>query len=95
MLSRLLFATLFVSAALAAASAPARADCGTGYLERFDRRGEPFCLPEAKERANQLRQAQQLRRLQMAWRADLIRDRQDRAVREIQDEQRRRDGALN
>lgn len=95
MLSQLFFATLIVSAALMAVAAPARADCGTGYLERFDRRGEPFCLSEAKERANQLRQEQYLRRLQLEWRAELVRGRQDRIERQARLDQHRRDEALN
>lgn len=96
MFSKLFFATLIVSAAWVAVAVPARAnDCGTGYLERFDRRGEPFCLSEAKERANLLRQEQMLRRHQLEWRAELIRSRQDQIERQARLDQHRREEALN
>lgn len=69
--------------------------CGTGYLEKFDRKGVPFCIAESAERTRALKQEQALRQKKQAWRANIIRDRRARYERQAKIEQRRRDRALN
>lgn len=95
MIDRILLAILFVSAAWVATPSAMAASCGTGYLERFDRKGEPFCISAALERSRQLKLDQMLREKRREWRATLIRDRQAQQVRQAQIEQRRRDRELN
>jgi hypothetical protein len=97
--NRFLFATFVAAVVCAAAylipSTPARAACGTGYVERLDRRGDPFCMAESKLRALALKRAQMMRRKQLEWKAELIRDRQTLAQREREIERARRARALN
>ena len=96
MLLRCLCTTLLASTALVGGTLAAHAtSCGTGYVERLDRRGDPFCVSEARDRADKLRQEEFLRRMQREWAAELIRSRQERLERQALIEQRRREDALN
>ena len=95
MLYRLFFHALIVSAFCALSVPDAHASCGEGYLERLDRRGEPFCLSEAQVRKQLLATEQIMRQKKREWRATLIRDQQKMASRQFAIEQRRRNRVLN
>ena len=100
MLYRFLLATFVVSASfvgtLTAFSTAAQAfSCGTGYLERLDRRGNDICVAASKVRAQTLAREQMMRRKQIEWRANLARDRQLAAARQSERDQARRLRALN
>ena len=63
---------------LAAVPTAMAATCAQGYLERYDAKGESYCVSVAQERTQLLRKQQMLRNYSNVWKQQLARDKRDR-----------------